>query len=82
MVNRRVAIKSKWGPAYVGILKSTDPFMNILLAECFSYGSAASQAPGADPGPEELGDVLLRCNNVLYVREVPQTGDVPALFAA
>lgn len=80
LVGKRIAIKSKWGPVYVATLKSCDSFMNVRLDDCFEYSSGAKQQPGGDE-PDALGEVLLRCNNVLYVRELPPKGDLPPLFA-
>jgi small nuclear ribonucleoprotein F len=74
VVGRRVAIKLKWGQLYVGNLVSIDPYMNVLLTKCEEHEASSTES-------SELGDVLVRCNNVLYVRELPATGDLPALFA-
>lgn len=73
VVGRRVAIKLKWGQLYVGQLVSIDAFMNVLLENCHEYESGSSEV-------SELGDVLVRCNNVLYVRELPPKGELPDLF--
>jgi small nuclear ribonucleoprotein F len=73
VVGRRVAVKLKWGQLYVGTLMSVDAFMNALLADCSEHEASGAQSL--------LGDVLVRCNNVLYVRELPQAGDLPDLFA-
>lgn len=47
-----------------GFLVSTDAYMNVQLANAEEYidGNFA----GA------LGEVLIRCNNVLYIRGVPE----------
>jgi small nuclear ribonucleoprotein F len=70
---RRVAVKLKWGQLYVGQLVSIDSFMNILLEGCTEHEAGAGEA-------SELGEVLIRCNNVLYVRELPNAGALPQLF--
>ena len=54
-----VKVKLKWGMEYQGKLESTDAYMNLLLKECEEY--VDGQFAGF------LGDVLIRCNNVLYV---------------
>ena len=72
VVGRRVAIKLKWGQLYIGQLVSIDSFMNVLLKDCEEHEASGDSS--------ELGDVLVRCNNVLYVRELPNTGDLPDLF--
>lgn len=62
-----VIIKLKWGMEYRGYLVSSDNYMNIQLANTEEYidGKLAGS----------LGEVLIRCNNILYIREVPEEGD-------
>ncbi len=57
-----VVVKLKWGMEYKGTLVSVDKYMNVQLAntEEIIDGDSAGN----------LGDVLIRCNNVLYIREV------------
>ncbi len=61
LVGKFIIIKLKWGQEYRGTLVSLDSYMNFQLAmgEEWINGECA----GA------LGDVLIRCNNVLYVRD-------------
>lgn len=58
-----VLVKLKWGMEYRGKLLSVDSYMNLQLgdAEEFIDGELA----GA------LGEILIRCNNVLYLRKAP-----------
>lgn len=53
-------MKLKWGMEYQGTLSSSDSYMNLHLqrTEEFIDGQFAGF----------LGDVLIRCNNVLYVK--------------
>lgn len=62
-MNRKVVIRLKWGIEYHGKMASFDKYMNVQLldAEEFMEG----QCKGA------LGEILIRCNNVLYIREIP-----------
>lgn len=55
---------------YRGYLVSVDSYMNIQLAntEEFIDGKLAGS----------LGEVLIRCNNILYIREVQEEGEVAA----
>ena len=57
-------MKLKWGMEYQGVLLAIDSYMNLQLknTEEFVDGESAG----------ELGEVLIRCNNVLYIREAPQ----------
>ena len=64
-----VKVKLKWGMEYQGKLTSTDAYMNLQLAECEEY--LDGQFAGF------LGNVLIRCNNVLYISaaEPPAAGE-------
>eukprot|EP00602_Paraphysomonas_sp_CaronLab_P009753 CAMPEP_0185024410 /NCGR_PEP_ID=MMETSP1103-20130426/7469_1 /TAXON_ID=36769 /ORGANISM="Paraphysomonas bandaiensis, Strain Caron Lab Isolate" /LENGTH=78 /DNA_ID=CAMNT_0027557369 /DNA_START=43 /DNA_END=279 /DNA_ORIENTATION=+ len=57
-----VIVKLKWGMEYKGILMAVDSYMNLQLAQTEEF------IDGAFAG--NLGEVLIRCNNVLYMREV------------
>ena len=63
LTGQPVAVKLKWGMEYRGILLSVDAFMNLQLANTEEYidGEMAGN----------LGEVLIRCNNVMYIREAP-----------
>ena len=61
MGNQRVSVKLKWGMEYTGRLISADTYMNLQLADTEEF------VDGAWAG--NLGEVLIRCNNVLYVRK-------------
>jgi small nuclear ribonucleoprotein F len=60
-------VKLKWGMEYKGFLVSVDSYMNLQLAstEEFIDGKFAGN----------LGEVLIRCNNVLYIRGVREEED-------
>ena len=66
-----VIVKLKWnGMEYKGKLLSVDSYMNLQLdnAEEFQDGEFAGN----------LGEILIRCNNVLYLRKAPgATGGGP-----
>lgn len=51
---------------YRGYLVSVDSYMNVQLANTEEY--VDNKLAGT------LGEVLIRCNNILYVREVPEEG--------
>ncbi|KAJ2770779.1 hypothetical protein IWQ56_002040 [Coemansia nantahalensis] len=65
LVSKLAVVRLKWGQEYKGILTSTDQYMNIQLADAeeFQDGNSLGVLPG---------DLLVRCNNVLYVREIKQ----------
>ena len=67
LVGHRVAVKLKWGQEYRGNLVSTDSYINVQIdgAEEIKNGESAGL----------LGEVLIRCNNILYVRAAPTDGD-------
>eukprot|EP01086_Lenisia_limosa_P003197 TRINITY_DN174_c0_g1_i1.p1 TRINITY_DN174_c0_g1~~TRINITY_DN174_c0_g1_i1.p1 ORF type:complete len:100 (+),score=36.17 TRINITY_DN174_c0_g1_i1:70-369(+) len=71
LVGKQVICKLKWGMEYKGVLVSTDNYMNVQLAntEEFVNGSFAGN----------LGEMVVRCNNVLYIRQIPEEeADEPA----
>lgn len=61
LVGKSIIVKLKWGMEYKGVLLSTDSYMNLQLnnAEEYINGECAGS----------LGEILIRCNNVLYLRE-------------
>ena len=65
LTGKEVQVKLKWGQEYKGKLASSDAYMNLQLVntEEFINGEFAGV----------LGEILIRCNNVLYIRE--STGD-------
>lgn len=60
LTGKSVIIKLKWGMEYRGLLVAVDGYMNVQLANTEEY------IEGNLTG--NLGEVLIRCNNVLYVR--------------
>ncbi|CAB1100276.1 unnamed protein product [Ectocarpus sp. CCAP 1310/34] len=62
LTGKPVMVKLKWGMEYKGFLVSVDTYMNLLLTSTEEY------VDGEFAG--NLGDVLIRCNNVLYLRGV------------
>ncbi|KAF7495010.1 Small nuclear ribonucleoprotein F [Sarcoptes scabiei] len=60
LTGKPVSVKLKWGMEYKGFLVSVDAYMNLQLANTEEY------IDGACTG--NLGEVLIRCNNVLYIR--------------
>lgn len=63
LTGKKVIIKLKWGQEYCGLLLSVDSYMNILLQDTTEYIN--------DELTGSVGEVMIRCNNVLYVREAP-----------
>ncbi|KAG4305215.1 hypothetical protein PORY_001385 [Pneumocystis oryctolagi] len=59
LAGKTVIVKLKWGQEYVGFLQSVDSYMNIQLANTEEF------VDGKNTG--QLGEVMIRCNNVLWV---------------
>ncbi|KAL1304047.1 hypothetical protein AAFC00_000484 [Neodothiora populina] len=60
LVNEEVRIRLKWGTSeYTGLLVSVDSYMNIQLSNAEEYMDGKSTG--------SLGQVLIRCNNVLWI---------------
>ncbi|XP_056693039.1 probable small nuclear ribonucleoprotein F isoform X2 [Spinacia oleracea] len=53
---------------YKGYLVSVDGYMNLQLANTEEY------IEGQKTG--DLGEILIRCNNVLYLRGVPEDEEI------
>jgi len=58
---KKVIVKLKWGHEYKGILLSSDKYMNVQLLNTEEWFKGECKGV--------LGEILIRCNNVLYIRE-------------
>ena len=58
-IGKPIVAKLKWGMEYKGILMSVDSYMNMQLGETEEFIDGTSKGV--------LGEVLVRCNNILYV---------------
>jgi small nuclear ribonucleoprotein F len=61
LVGKDIIVRLKWGQEYRGRLVSLDSYLNFQLSEAEEW--MEGECAGA------LGDVMIRCNNVLYVRD-------------
>ncbi|KAH8683446.1 LSM domain-containing protein [Ilyonectria robusta] len=71
LVDKDIVVRLKWGETeYKGRLVSIDSYMNIQLRDTEEY--IDQKMTGT------LGQVLIRCNNVLWIRGANQgeSGDV------
>jgi len=64
LTGKAVLVKLKWGMEYKGLLASTDNYMNLQLTNTEEF--IDGQLTG------NLGEVLIRCNNVMYMRAAPE----------
>ncbi|XP_045471349.1 small nuclear ribonucleoprotein F [Harmonia axyridis] len=64
LTGKAVMVKLKWGHEYKGYLVSTDGYMNLQLAQTEEFIDGASSGM--------LGEVLVRCNNILFIRGVEE----------
>ncbi|KAI0985949.1 hypothetical protein GJ496_002212 [Pomphorhynchus laevis] len=60
LTGKPVIVKLKWGMEYKGILSAVDEYMNLQLSKAEEYDEGMKS--------DELGDILIRCNNVLFIR--------------
>jgi len=68
LVDKEVIIRLKWNQTeYTGRLVSVDSYMNIQLSGAEEYIEGKSTG--------HLGQVLIRCNNVLWISAKNQKGD-------
>ncbi|KAF9076419.1 hypothetical protein BDP27DRAFT_1313295 [Rhodocollybia butyracea] len=63
LTGKPVFVRLKWNLEYKGFLVSTDGYMNLQLANTEEFQDGKSNGT--------LGEVFIRCNNVLYIREAP-----------
>ncbi|KAI6106737.1 small nuclear ribonucleoprotein SmF [Pisolithus croceorrhizus] len=59
LTGKPVFVRLKWGLEYKGFLVSTDGYMNLQLANTEEFQDGQSTGT--------LGEVFIRCNNVLYI---------------
>ncbi|KAH9805931.1 putative small nuclear ribonucleoprotein F [Citrus sinensis] len=86
LTGKTVIVKLKWGMEYKGFLASVDSYMNLqvqlkipflFISICLSsvqLGNAEEYVDGQFSG--NLGEILIRCNNVLYLRGVPEDEEI------
>lgn len=67
LCGKRVVAKLKWGMEYQGMLKSTDAYMNLHLLEADEWVNGEFR--------DKIGEMLIRCNNVLYIRAATTDDD-------
>ncbi|KAJ3343786.1 hypothetical protein HDU93_006703 [Gonapodya sp. JEL0774] len=60
LTGQPVIVKLKWGMEYKGILTAVDGYMNLLLSDTEEFIDGNSTGI--------LKEILIRCNNVLYMR--------------
>ena len=62
LTGKAVMVNLKWGHEYKGFLVSSDGYVNLQLANTEEF------IVGVCTGNLGLGEVLVWCNNVLYIR--------------
>ena len=62
LIDHEVVVRLKWGMEYVGTLVAFDQRYNLHLQNCEEWIGQKSI---------KLGDLLIRCNNILHIREKP-----------
>merc|ERR1712032_1442202 len=79
LVGQSVVVKLKWGLEYRGFLDSKDDYMNFKLSETGEWGYDDADASGKRDlkMKGKVGEVLIRCNNVLYIRQADNMGQAP-----
>lgn len=65
LLSKRVVVRLKWNKMeYKGTLVAIDNYMNLQLDD-----TSEVVVEGGEKKEEQLGEVFIRCNNVLFVRE-------------
>ena len=61
LIDKPVIVKLKWGMEYKGTLIAFDGYMNLHLFNTEEWVNGECKG--------NIGEALIRCNNVLYVRD-------------
>ena len=84
LVGKKILVRLKWGVTYtgsstnvssrrrcftgcslcLGALASVDQYMNVQLGNAVEYIDEQNKGP--------LGDILIRCNNILYISGIEE----------
>ncbi|KAI0479466.1 like-Sm domain-containing protein [Xylariaceae sp. FL0804] len=68
LVNKDIVVRLKWGETeYKGRLVSVDSYMNVQLTGAQEYVDQKFTS--------DLGQILIRCNNVLWIKGANGQGD-------
>lgn len=71
LMETKIIVRLKWGMEYIGTLVSFDTRMNIHLRDAEEYTTIGAERDGV------VGDVLIRCNNILHIRPKPDNYPLP-----
>lgn len=65
LLNKKVLVRLKWNKLeYKGTLVAIDNYMNLQLEDTLEVVK-----DGALTKQEKIGEIFIRCNNVLFIRE-------------
>lgn len=62
LISKKVKTTVRNNLEYEGILQSVDEYFNVLLSESIEFVKGVEQG--------YIGDVLIRCNNIIFIKEV------------
>jgi small nuclear ribonucleoprotein F len=68
LIDKVVIVKLKWGMEYKGTLVAFDGYMNFQLLDTTEWVNGECRG--------NIGEALVRCNNVLYVRDAENVAEV------
>ena len=67
LVGKKILVRLKWGMSYTGYLVSVDQYMNVQLDKAVEFIDEQNKGP--------LGEILIRCNNILYISGIEEAGE-------
>lgn len=71
LLNKKIIVRLKWNKMeYKGTLIAIDNYMNLQLDDTYEV-----VREGDSKREELIGEIFIRCNNVLFVREDPSSQD-------
>ncbi|QWU89845.1 hypothetical protein CA3LBN_004193 [Candidozyma haemuli] len=69
LLNKKVIVRLKWNKMeYKGTLLAIDNYMNLQLDDTYEVVTEDHEKK-----EELIGEIFIRCNNVLFVREDPES---------
>lgn len=65
LLNKKVIVRLKWNKMeYKGTLLAIDNYMNLQLDDTYEIVKEGTLSK-----EEKIGEIFIRCNNVLFIRE-------------
>ncbi|RLV90495.1 Small nuclear ribonucleoprotein F [Spathaspora sp. JA1] len=75
LIGKQVIVRLKWNKTeYRGTLISIDNYMNLQLDQTYEIIYENDQEPD-NKNEELIGEIFIRCNNVLFIRQAKEDSE-------